>query len=254
MDRQHGSIEVELCTGIPRPVRFKIGPQFGRIAAWAAMIAAAALIAHLGNVDITELQALKRNGKPVTARVTDRWVTQGKHTTYSLEFQYEVGERTYSRHQNVDFDVYRDKKVGADLNIVCLPEQPSVYRIGSVDGLRVMRGYQNWGLGLVLLIGFEVFLGGMMEYCFRTQHRILKLGEAITAEIVSCTLVKGKSNYYKVTYRFNTLSHGMKTEKADLSSSIGRRLQEGGTATVLYDPESKESRLYIALNTVEIAR
>ena len=70
MDTQHGSIETELCTGIPRQVRFKTGPQFERFAAWVSMIAAATLIVHLGNTDITELQALQRDGKPITAKVT----------------------------------------------------------------------------------------------------------------------------------------------------------------------------------------
>lgn len=205
--------------------------------------------------DLSDLHALRRQGREVSAQVTGKRETHGKSVSYNLEYRFYSGGEWINDHDDVPQYLYESTPIGDTLGVTYLPSDPTVHRIGSVDDRRVARRTRGWLFGIGGIAAF--FLLGIwgIEYDYQRQMRLAISGIPTAGSIISCEPVMSGNQvkWYQVKYTFADLRSNTRTAGWSAPEALGKRLQNGQNVTVLCDADNPNHFvLYTALTAVRV--
>jgi hypothetical protein len=187
-----------------------------------------------------ETDLIRTEGAPGMATVTGRWVTTGKHWSYHLVYDYEVGEGRYRGQSEVSRLNYDRSVQGAAVRIHYLPSNPDVSRMD--DGL-----YTSPWFTLVLFIPAVFLL--IMPWRLWQLKNLLASGTAVGAIVTRTTKTKsGRSIRYQFLDPTGQLVIG-----TDVVPSI-MAPQPGDVITVLFDPNRAVKTASYPMRYVELNR
>lgn len=244
------SLEPELQAPAPRKLGFRLGTQLTRLLLAVLFFALLAGVWALVAVEQRNTELLFRKGRTTVARVSGKQKYSGRSTDYDVEYTFTVDASPYTGSEHVEREEYYHTKVGDRLTVTYLPSDPSIEQVGKVDAstLAAMRQVELVVLGFLtpMLLGFAWYC----ERYFRRQLRLLRYGTAVRAEILEWSEGTGtRMPRHFITVAYDAPGSGRITTTLMVDASLGRKLVQQPTATVLYDPQKpQESNFYLALS------
>jgi hypothetical protein len=199
-------------------------------------------------------------GTDLKAVVTDTSTSHSSKggTTYSIKYEFKVGDQTHSGSDGVSQALY-EKYKGQD------DPRPEVtvrfFAIGPLDHAELLTGKSKWGsLGFMTLwTGFWNSITGIFVYMLWIRplqvRKLYKYGEATDGTLIGKRVSRGKkSTTYYATYTFRHPQTGteIKREITVWNTAAWNVLMEGQEITVLYDPQKPARSTIYELGGYEV--
>jgi hypothetical protein len=201
-----------------------------------------------GVKSVYEWQRLTAEGVTTRGKFIDRSISYDSDDdeSYYVTFQFGLDNQTYVVEQNVDSGIYSRAETGTVVDVVYVPDNPTLARVAGTETSPVDAFMLVFGLcwnGFVWL----VVLASISSW--RKQQALQRSGRLTRGEVVSCSGRNSSKGGYIITleYRFSPPDGGAtitdkKTEnRRDLR---GQRLPAAGTPlAILY----RDRKMYTAL-------
>jgi hypothetical protein len=221
----------------PRRVRFTTftqGMRRGMLSFWLVLFL---LLARQAVYDVKDLTLLSQKGETVYAPVVSRsnHKTKGKDKCRTL---YSVVIEGVTMSRETTEDGMCPTYVTEDMYpFVYLPNQPSVYREGTVGDSRVHDQQSNWIFWLIAGMSTLALIIWAVEASYREQRFFWEYGTLVTAKVIRRWEVKGgKTTSYYMEYVFQTeAGRSIRTEKS-VGSSTSYPVES--LLSILYDPNN----------------
>lgn len=194
-----------------------------------------------GVVGISELitrTQLQQSGERIGATITNLVEDDsGDSTDYEVTYGYRVGERPFTRTEEVAFRFYVRLKVNQRLDIVYLPSNPAVSRIDSDTGKADTPLLLGFG-ALFTVIGIGI-LFAMAQHGDRVD-KLVKNGQLLYGEVTSFEGEIDSDNdlmarlAYKFTRPDGTVFHHKDRFRTSHNDWKDRRPKTGNQIAVLY--------------------
>jgi len=223
-----------LTDDVPRAARFTTSTQVSRLSLLLFIVSVACLLGWLHDRDLGRMKALKAQGRAALARVVGKHTTQGKSTSYFLEYDFRVNRGWQYGERSVSEDEYAGSRPGDAAVVTYLPSQPETFVFGAMTPARIQerQGVWLWGEGAAFAF-LSVWAFGM-EATFRRHLSLLRDGTA-TQGVITDRNARPPQGPPQVTYQF--VADGRTySEKISTSFRFYEQAEPGSTLTVLYDP------------------
>ncbi len=237
------SVPDELPPEVPRPAKFTASTQVSRLFLLALLLFAVGLLWWLADRDLGNMAALKARGHTTLAHVVGKHITQGKSTSYYLDYTFDGDGIWVDGEESVGEDEYTDAQNGEPIQVTFLPSHPETYRLGAVTQARIMARQGRWlwgGLAASAVLGL---LLACAEANFR-QHLALLRDGSVAAGTVTDRSIKPISSSQKafyVTYQFTAegrfaVANRSYLKKVTCTQRFYEQTELGQLLTILYDP------------------
>ena len=253
LNNDDSAIEPELRQPTPRIIRRKFRVRFVRWLFITLAIIAPAILIGFGVKAQQDWKALRDHGAKTVGKIIEKSARKTGKNAHPprAKFEYRVADQPHAVWDDLTDDEYHTLLLGAEREIVYLPENPGV----SATTQDLTRGGDNsstafalwFTAGLLSLIGFPFWL--WIESQQRRWQSLLVSGVAVRT--TSLTVERsgfGKSRTWKAQYEF-PLNGVSQSGRVTVDADIAAKLETPGVeATVLYDPEDpKRYELYLPL-------
>src|SRR5262245_52415178 len=183
-------------------------------------------------------EQIRSSGTIGMATVTSRWKSTGKHTSYHVSYDYNVGGIRYTGKAEVDSGTYVRSTTGTALSIHYLPERPDA---GLLDNALTTSPWVTIALFIP-----AVFLL-IMPWRLWQLKNLLASGTPVGAIVTRTVRTKsGRS----IRYQFLDPT-GQVVRGSDVVPSI-MAPQPGDIVTVLFDPNRAVKTAYYPMRYVEL--
>lgn len=251
------TVEPELRVEPPRSVRFSPPICRLRFGLRAVMGVLWALVLLFAVRDLSELKALRAQGRRVLANVIGKYIVQERGgPLYHLEFEFPANGSNWKGEDRVEQVEWDQKNLGSFLSVVYLPTDPGVHRIGNViTEERVANRMHYWETVGIIVTVFVVGLILLVDWDLRAQQILLRNGIALPAQILTREKVNpnAAASMVRVTYRFIHPSGEVVTRTMPVGPMTAQWMAESKYFTILVDPEHpKRYRPYFQFRAVQI--
>ena len=186
--------------------RPQFNSQHGCLGLFASFFALVGFLLTLGviqNIGLT-LQ-LSMSGVVGQAVITDMQIDDSDDsTTYELVYEYRAIGQVYIQRDSVERDVYNATGMGERIDILYLPTEPSVSRVGSE------RPFFQWNWLVILLSGGFMVGGGLSVAYFwkqlRKEQRVTANGIRVEGYVIEAREKKDSDGDLWLTLGYELLS------------------------------------------------
>ena len=223
-----------LTDDVPRAARFATSTQISRLSLLLFMVFVACLLGWLHDRDLGRMNALKAQGRTALAHVVGKHTSQGKSTSYYLEYDFKANGVWQYGERNVSEDEYAESRLGEAVLVTYLPSQPETFVFGAMTRARIRarQGVWLWGEGAAFAF-FSVWLFGMVS-TFRRHLSLLRDG-TVAAGIITERSPGPTQGMFHVTYQF--VADGKRySERISSTQPFYEQMELGQALAVLYDP------------------
>jgi hypothetical protein len=202
------------------------------------------------------MRSLLANGRLENATVSDKTVSTGKSTTYTLSLGYIADGQPYTGSETVDVDAYNNAVINVTrVPVTYLASDPNQYEIGVLDSARAEDDLNKTstvllGIAAVTLLWFAIVAVNQLK-----DMAFGGICLAATGQISSLYTKKvyhkgGSSTEYWVSYEF-VLEDQRYYRSVKVDKEYNTCHQVGQSIVILYDPKHPSSnRLQSNLTTV----
>ena len=243
-----------LTDDIPRAARFTTSTQVSRLSLLLFIVCVACLLGWSHDRDLGRMNALKAQGRASLAHVVGKYTSQGKSTSYYLEYDFKKANGAWQYgEKSVSENEYAGSRPGEAAMVTYLPSQPETFVFGAMTPTRIQARQDAWlwGEGAAFAF-FSVWLIGM-EATFRRHLSLLRDG-TVTLGVVTDRGMRSPQGPPQVTYQFLADSKPY-SEKIGTTYRFYEQVEQGKTLTVLYDPARPSHSIpYRVLTDVALAK
>ncbi len=169
------TIEPELLGMRPRTVRWSTSTVVWRFVLCNLLVGVVLLLLFLGRNDLATWDALIKRGVPISATVTDRYITHSKNsTTYHLKYRFEADGKTFDDSRTIASDSYYTMQ---EFTATYLPDSnPPIYQPFVVTPVGRADRLHGWGVGVLAAGGLFGLIVGAFVWHVRCKNYLLRLG------------------------------------------------------------------------------
>ena len=242
-----------LTDDVPRAARFTARTHASRLLLLLFIAGVACLLGWLHDRDLRRMNALKVQGRASLAHVVGKHTSQGKSTSYYLEYDFSVGRVWQYGERSVSEDEYAGSGLGEAAQVTYLPPHPETFVFGTMTRARIQERQSLWLWGEGAALAFFSLWAFGMESTLRRHLSLLRNG-AVTLGVVTERSTRPPQGPPQVTYQF--VAGGKPySEKISTDFRFYERAELGKTITVLYDPgHPSHSIPYRVLTDVALAK
>lgn len=248
-----GVLEPELMRPTPRHAHYTSLTQTSRMIGIAVWLFITGILFYIASGDAGELRRLASNGQATAAAVSDKYTSGRRRSRYFVDYEYRVGQTTYSGEQEVSHRIYVDTSMGDQLPITYEPDDPDVHRIGAVTA-----DMANHAVGIyVVLIGvvstlLALFLAHI-ETTNKKQMRLLQEGIAAVATVTAKgSRDSAKTTIYSLSYTYEVGGETVENTLA-VPFDVQEYLEPGSQFSILYMQDNpRESMPYRAIRNAAL--
>lgn len=148
----------------------RVATQALRLMLLLGLVAVSGFGLWLGASDFREVRALQTEGRTTEAQIITIQTIGASRATQHVGYAFRVGTTVATGEMDLSRSEVKKLRMGTPLLVTYLPSQPQTYRMGPVDGERVMR--RGGMAALFVLRGFAWF--GLPFLFLETQRRRLQ--------------------------------------------------------------------------------
>jgi hypothetical protein len=158
----------------------RVATQALRLLMLLGVVAVSGFGLWIGAIDFREIRALQTEGRTTQAQIiTIQTVGAASTTLRHVGYAFRVGPTVTTGQLDLTRSELKNLRMGAPLVVTYLPSQTQTYRLGRVDGARVL--WRGAMLALFVLRGFAWF--GLPFLYLETQRRRLQNGRRSTVPV-----------------------------------------------------------------------
>ncbi len=158
----------------------RVATQALRLLMLLGVVAVSGFGLWMGGTDFRDLRALQTEGRTTDAQIITIQTVGATTALRHVGYAFRVGSIVTPGEMDLTRAELKNLRMGAPLLVTYLPSQPKTYRLGQVDGGRVLR--RGAMLALFVLRGFAWF--GLPFLYLETQRRRLRKGQWPTIPLV----------------------------------------------------------------------
>lgn len=229
------SVPDELPPEVPRPAKFTASTQVSRLFLLALLLFAVGLLWWLADRDLGNMAVLKARGHTTLAHVVGKHITQGKSTSYYLDYTFDGDGIWVDGEESVGEDEYTDAQNGEPIQVTFLPSRPQTYDLGTMTQERIQARQSVWLWGE---FGAFVFFGLLLigtEVTFQRHLSLLRDGSVATGTVTDLRSPGAPQGLFHVAYQFKA-DGTLYSERVLCPQRFHEQTDLGQTLTILYDP------------------
>lgn len=249
----------ELTPDVPRTARFTTSTQVSRLFLLLLLLFAVGLLGWLASRDLGNMNALKVRGHTTLAHVVGKHITQGKSTSYYLDYTFDGDGIWVDGEESVGEDEYADAQNGEPIQVTFLPSCPQTYDLGTMTQERIRARQRVWLWGE---FGAFVFFGLSLvgtEVALR-QHLSLLRDGSVAAGTVTDRSISPSQKAFFVTYQFTVdgrfaVESKSHSKKFTCTQPFYEQTELGQVLKVLYNPACPSQNIpYRMLTDVTLSK
>lgn len=241
------SVPDELPPEVPRPAKFTASTQVSRLFLLALLLFAVGILWWLADRDLGNMAALKARGQTAMAHVVGKHITQGKSTSYYLDYTFDGDGIWVDGKESVGRDEYEDNRPGEAIQVTFLPSRPDTYLLGAVTQARIEARQGRWLWGeFGAFVFFSLLLIGA-EATFRQHLSLLRDGSVAVGTITDRSISPSQNGFF-VTYQFTVdgrfaVESRSHSKKVVCTQPFYEQTELGQVLTILYNPASPSQNI-----------
>lgn len=183
-----------------------------------------------------ELRQIEATGLKTLGTVSDGRSVRGRSSSYYITYRYRVGETFYTREQEVDSGTYHGLRIGTEVVVRYLPDNPAAAALSGEDYDAHTLRESDIVSAVSLVIGGIIVV--VMLWLDWRNRRLSTRGRLLPGTIIHVEGRRGSKGAYNVTvtYRFQTptgdwLEKKSTSDRRDLRNALP---PNGSPVMVLY--------------------